>query len=89
LRYYYPPQIGADLSAGFDTFRELDNEGDDHIDALLKTIIETEKREGKRCEADFVTWRGMMTKVCMCSLRSRIYIDYIQIMTAPFDRFNR
>lgn len=29
----------------------------------MATIVEKEKREGKRVEADLVTWRGMMTKV--------------------------
>lgn len=63
LRYYYPPNLGADLSNGFDTFQQLDDTADDHLDSLLKTIIDLERRTGKKCEADFVTWRGLMTKV--------------------------
>jgi len=73
LRYYYPPRLGVSLSAGFDTFKKLDDSADDHLDSLLRTIMEMEKRDGKRYEADFITWRGMMTK----------------IMTAPFDNFNK
>ncbi|MCJ1285206.1 decapping endonuclease targeting mRNA [Xylographa opegraphella] len=69
LRYYYPPRLGADLSKGFDTFKQLDDNADDHLDSLLKTIMALEGETGTRCEADIVTWRGMMTK----------------IMTAPFD----
>lgn len=52
------------MSKGFDTFRKLDDTGDDHLDSLLKTIIAHEEKEGKRVETDLITWRGMMTKVC-------------------------
>ncbi|KGQ01670.1 hypothetical protein PAAG_11663 [Paracoccidioides lutzii Pb01] len=73
LRYYYPPRLPADLNKGFDTFEKLDDSGDEHLDALLDTIIDLERRTGNKCEADIVTWRGMMTK---------------KIMTAPFDNMN-
>ncbi|KAI4207351.1 MAG: hypothetical protein LQ346_000600 [Caloplaca aetnensis] len=73
LRYYYPPRIGADLSRGFDTFQQLDDTANDHLDSLLKTIIDLEKRTASKCQANVITWRGMMTK----------------IMAAPFDTFNR
>ncbi|MCJ1293858.1 decapping endonuclease targeting mRNA [Xylographa carneopallida] len=69
LRYYYPPRLGADLSKGFDTFKQLDDTADDHLDSLLKTIMALEGETSTRCEADIITWRGMMTK----------------IMAAPFD----
>ncbi|KAI4235154.1 MAG: hypothetical protein L6R40_006553 [Gallowayella cf. fulva] len=72
LRYYYPPRIGASLSKGFDTFQQLDDTADDHLDALLKTLIDREKRAGERCQADVITWRGMLTK----------------LMATPFDQFN-
>ncbi|KAL8658409.1 MAG: hypothetical protein Q9226_001015 [Calogaya cf. arnoldii] len=72
LRYYYPPTIGADLSKGFDSFQQLDDTADDHLDSLLKTIIDFETRTGEKCQADLITWRGMMTK----------------IMAIPFDMFN-
>ncbi|KAK0116303.1 decapping endonuclease targeting mRNA [Cadophora gregata] len=62
IRYYYPPTIGADLSRGFDTFEKLDDAADDHLDSLLKTVMELEKETGKRTETDLITWRGMMTK---------------------------
>lgn len=64
MKYYYTPTLGADLSKGFDTFRKLDDTADDHLDSLLKTIIAWEKENDKKCEADIITWRGMMTKVC-------------------------
>ncbi|KAL1959981.1 hypothetical protein VTO42DRAFT_649 [Malbranchea cinnamomea] len=72
LRYYYPPSLPADLNRGFETFEKLDDTADEHLDALLDTIIAFEKEEGRKCEADIVTWRGMITK----------------IMTAPFDNMD-
>jgi len=56
--------LGADLSRGFDTFQKLDDSEDEHLDGLLKAIIDLEKKQGKNLEGvDFITWRGMMTKV--------------------------
>ncbi|GAB1197320.1 decapping endonuclease targeting mRNA [Aspergillus pseudonomiae] len=72
LRYYYPPRLPADLNCGYDTFQKLDDSADEHLDALLETIMALEKETGKKCEADIITWRGMMTK----------------ILTAPFDNLN-
>ncbi|KAE8388856.1 RAI1 like PD-XK nuclease-domain-containing protein [Aspergillus alliaceus] len=72
LRYYYPPSLPADLNHGFDTFQKLDDSADEHLDALLESMLALEKDTGKKCEADIVTWRGMMTK----------------ILTAPFDNLN-
>jgi len=63
IRYYYPPNLGADLSRGFDTFEKLDDAADDHLDSLLKTIMALEKETGKRVETNVITWRGMMTKI--------------------------
>ncbi|KAL8802191.1 MAG: hypothetical protein Q9182_003981 [Xanthomendoza sp. 2 TL-2023] len=72
LRYYYPARIGADLSKGFETFQQLDDTADDHLDSLLRTLIDLEQGTGAKCQADVITWRGMMTK----------------IMATPFDLFN-
>ncbi|RDI86536.1 Nitrogen regulatory protein [Venturia inaequalis] len=72
MRYYYPPPMGANLSDGFETFKNLDDTKDDHLDALLKAIIHHEKQTGKRCQTDIVSWRGMITK----------------IMSAPYDKFD-
>ncbi|KAF2654715.1 RAI1-domain-containing protein [Lophiostoma macrostomum CBS 122681] len=71
ISYYCPPQIGANLCDGFDTFRHYEDKEDPHLNSLLRTLVSQEKRTGERVQADFVTWRGMMTK----------------IMTAPFDMF--
>jgi RAT1-interacting protein len=66
INYYIPPPIGADLKEGFDTFRHHEDKEDAHLDALLKALVDKEKKDGEaaRAKADFVTWRGMMTKVC-------------------------
>ncbi|KAI9369789.1 RAI1 like PD-XK nuclease-domain-containing protein [Aspergillus egyptiacus] len=72
LRYYYPPRLPADLNRGFESFEKLDDTADEHLDALLDTIIALERQTGRKCEDDVITWRGMMTK----------------IMTAPFDNMN-
>ncbi|RKU44912.1 Protein rai1 [Coniochaeta pulveracea] len=69
MKWYYPPQLGADLSKGYETFQKHDNSQDEHIDSLLETIMRHEKETGQAIDAKFVTWRGMMTK----------------IMAAPFD----
>lgn len=42
-----------------------DSTSDEHLDGLLETLVAVEKREEKKIEADFVTWRGMMTKACL------------------------
>ena len=63
LRYYYPPLLPVDLNRGFEVFDKLDDSADEHLEALLDTIIALEERMEKKCEADIITWRGMMTKV--------------------------
>lgn len=73
LKYYYPPffnipghhdnRFPVDLSKGYNSFRQRDDSGDEHLDGLLDTLVEAEKRNGKKTEVDLVTWRGMMTRV--------------------------
>ena len=81
LRYYYPPFIAApgspvppvDLNKGFDQWVKGDDSVDGHLDALLETIQAHEESlqandsrpEDVKVKADFITWRGMMTKVCL------------------------
>ncbi|RDA95840.1 hypothetical protein CP533_5120 [Ophiocordyceps camponoti-saundersi (nom. inval.)] len=72
LKWYYTPVIGADLSRGFDTFQKLDDSADEHLDSLLRAVMAHEQETGQRIDANFVTWRGMMTK----------------IMAALFERFD-
>lgn len=63
MRWYYTPQLGADLSQGFETFVKHDDSVDEHLDSLLKTIIDHEKQTGKKIDAQVATWRGCITKV--------------------------
>jgi hypothetical protein len=63
VRYYYPPYLPVDLNRGFDTFHQLDDTNDDHLDGLVDTIAALEEEKGTKVEADIITWRGMMTKV--------------------------
>lgn len=63
LRYYYQPTLPADLSKGFETFRNLDDTADDHLDGLLQALVHYEGQKRAKLETDFVTWRGMMTKI--------------------------
>ncbi|KAL7797652.1 RAI1 like PD-XK nuclease domain-containing protein [Trichoderma ceciliae] len=72
LKYYYPPQLGADLSLGFNTFVKQDDSKNEHIDSLLNAIASHEQETGTRIDANIVTWRGMMTK----------------ILAAPFEQFD-
>ncbi|KAF2181824.1 RAI1-domain-containing protein [Zopfia rhizophila CBS 207.26] len=70
IQYYCAPQIGADLCEGFERFRYFEEKEDPHLDTLLTRLVSLEKK-GERVRADFVTWRGMVTK----------------IMTSPYDKF--
>lgn len=65
ISYYVPPPMGADLKEGFETFRHYEDIEDPHLDSLLKALIHKEGKDatGEAIKADFVTWRGMMTKV--------------------------
>ncbi|KAI2641865.1 RAI1-domain-containing protein [Hypomontagnella submonticulosa] len=71
LQWYYPPELGADLSKGFDQFDKHDDSKDEHLDSLLKTIIAHEEEEGKKIDAHIVTWRGMMTKIMSAPFEDR------------------
>jgi RAT1-interacting protein len=52
------------LSKGLDKFIKHDDSIPEHLDGLLKGIVDHEKTTGKTISADVVTWRGMMTRVC-------------------------
>lgn len=64
--------IGVSLSKGFDNWIKADDTVDGHLDALLATVQAHEEQllidgitkiEDIRTRSDFLTWRGMMTKV--------------------------
>ncbi|KAK8066371.1 RAI1 like PD-XK nuclease-domain-containing protein [Apiospora hydei] len=86
LRWYYPPQLGADLSQGFESFEKHDDSQDEHLDSLLRAVIAHEQETGKKIDAQVVTWRGMMTKVPTPELlRHRTPLTGRQIMATPFE----
>jgi len=65
LKWYYPPPLGTSLSNGLDSFVKHDDSVDEHLDSLLKTIMSHEQTTGEPIDAHVVTWRGMLTKVCI------------------------
>lgn len=69
MRWYYTPRLGVDLSSGFDNFIKHDDSVADHLDSLLKTIMDHEQKTGQKIDADVVTWRGCMTKVKALEVR--------------------
>ena len=78
LRYYCPPfakvphapqPAPIDMRNGFAKFKKANDFGDEHLDAVLLTLETLERRDNVRRDPDFITWRGMMTKVC-CPLFS-------------------
>lgn len=70
-------------------FQELDDTKDEHLDGLLKTVINLEQSTGKRCEADIITWRGMMTKVNSSAQLREFWLIFCKIMTTPYDNTAR
>ncbi|KAL1893399.1 decapping endonuclease targeting mRNA [Ceratocystis pirilliformis] len=63
IRWYYPAEVGADLSAGFESFIKHDDTQDEHLVSLLRAIKGHEEKAGEKIDSQFVTWRGMMTKI--------------------------
>lgn len=74
LAYYYPPNLPADLNIGYETFQKLNDSADEHLDALLDTIVALERDTEKKCETDIITWRGMMTKVILLDAAALVQI---------------
>jgi RAT1-interacting protein len=69
-KYYYPPRIPEDLESGFDEFIKFD-EIDEHLDSLLASLQRYEETQEKPVQVDFITWRGMMTKIMTVVLNWR------------------
>jgi len=72
LRYYSPPFVHLphvppprpiDLKAGFNEFRRKDESVQEHLDSLLATIEALERKDGKKLDVGFITWRGMITRL--------------------------
>lgn len=63
MKWYYTPQLGVDLSQGYETFVKVDDSKDGHLDSLLKAVMLHEQETEKKIDVNLLTWRGMMTKV--------------------------
>lgn len=88
LRHEDFDRFPIDLSRGYDTFRKRNDSPDEHLDGLLDTLVQSEKREGQKTEIDLITWRGMMTKVVFSTKILELFprlIIAVQIMTIPFE----
>lgn len=64
LAYYWPiSRPGVSLSTGFDSLVSRDESINEHIDALLASLIKYETEHGTSAtQVDIVSWRGMITK---------------------------
>ncbi|PWN37081.1 RAI1-domain-containing protein, partial [Meira miltonrushii] len=63
-KYYHPPPPNADLNRGYETRIERDDNVNEHLNSLLEALMQGEEVEGHQKQADLITWRGMMTKLC-------------------------
>ena len=68
------------MNIGFETFQKLDDTADEHLDALLDTIMALEKDTQRKSEADIITWRGMMTKVSFILYQMYYSFESMQIL---------
>lgn len=64
LAYYWPiTEKNIGLSTGFESLVSRDESINEHIDALLSSLIQYELLNGtSKTMVDIVTWRGMITK---------------------------
>ncbi|KAI9267520.1 RAI1 like PD-XK nuclease-domain-containing protein [Helicostylum pulchrum] len=70
MKYYYPP-TGKDLNYGYEDMVQRDDSIAEHLDTLLDALSHIRsKTPDNEISADFVTWRGIMTKI-LCTPYSR------------------
>ncbi|KAI8050035.1 RAI1 like PD-XK nuclease-domain-containing protein [Thamnidium elegans] len=70
MKYYYPP-TGKDLNYGYKNLVQRDDSIAEHLDTLLDALSHIRsKTPDNEITADFVTWRGIMTKI-LCTPYSR------------------
>lgn len=64
LAYYWPiTEKNISLSTGFESLVSRDESINEHIDALLASLVQYELENGtSKTTVDIVTWRGMITK---------------------------
>ncbi|KAK9481306.1 RAI1 like PD-XK nuclease-domain-containing protein [Lipomyces japonicus] len=61
---------GIDLSDGFREFKKRDENVDEHLDGLLLSLMDLEKKTDKKTTGDIITFRGLITKL-LCLPYSR------------------
>ncbi|KAI9711964.1 MAG: decapping endonuclease targeting mRNA [Chrysothrix sp. TS-e1954] len=96
LKYYYNPPVGASLSRGFESFQQLDDTRDDHLDALLQCVMAVEKKQGRPCTGELCTWRGMITKPSRPGRASQDLMSFwgykfetLSLLPRPWDECSR
>lgn len=64
IAYYWPiTERNISLSTGFDSLISRDESINEHIDALLSSLVQYELDNGtSKTTVDIITWRGMITK---------------------------
>lgn len=86
LSVFCKPPLNADLAEGFERYRKLhrNNEFGGHpnrLDRILKAVLESNSSAALR-KAQVITWRGIITKLCMLdkiSLHAQYYRDVLYI----------
>lgn len=64
LSYYWPAEIGVNLSDGLNRVISRDEGVNEHIDAILEALMAYERDHGcQKTKVDIVTWRGLVTKL--------------------------
>jgi RAT1-interacting protein len=66
MKKYYHEEflIGKDLSVGYKDFLSRDPEVREHLDALLKVILDLKRKNHPALkQLNVITWRGAMTTV--------------------------
>ncbi|KAI7891728.1 RAI1 like PD-XK nuclease-domain-containing protein [Mucor mucedo] len=71
MKYYYPP-TGKDLNHGYKDMVQRNDTISEHLDTLLDALthVRNQTEDKEKTTADFITWRGIMTKL-LCTPYSR------------------
>jgi RAT1-interacting protein len=74
-RFYHPPPRNVNLNHRFEQRIDRDDSVDEHLDGLLASLINLGSKDvdqdRHRAQADVITWRGMMTKMCTIMYEDR------------------
>lgn len=90
LAYYYLPDTDLDkrldLLSGIKKFKECNTDDFDSttLHGLLSTLIEYEKRKGKKTKVDIITFRGIMRKLISSAFDSPQF-NMVNLRVVSFD----